>query len=377
VRALLGRFRNESLAGHVPELKTEKRREEDRRGSEQQEAEVMKRHEWHQRNVHAFYVTRGGAGLCLAALLTVLAGCVQSRITVPSQDGTPPEVSLDLYFPGDRIFTVTSTGFNPALPTELNGSEEIPLVAGCIDRDGGCQNIQIFVDGVTTGIGSVTPIPVGRPLAENPDALAVAGGTALTNRVASARLNIPQLRGSSSGLRFEITARATNAHQAVANTRRLTLLWSPQGPLTASTCRVTIPQPDVLDSRELAVRLKDLRNNNPGSTTFTIAAILPRGGAFRVTVRAGGLPPDQAMFQIDNTSGQSLELLTLDGRTCAPGQTITAAPNSTTPFITTNSSTTTTLFHRRGGLDIATWTEVEFWLAFGGTTTTFDWIPGP
>jgi hypothetical protein len=62
---------------------------------------------------------------------------------------------------------------------------------------------------------------------------------------------------------------------------------------------------------------------------------------------------------------------------------MTALPNATTPFVNVdNTNTTTIVFSTLGdsvtpSRDIAVWNEIPFWQAFGGRTTTFQWIPKP
>ena len=60
-------------------------------------------------------------------------GCASTGtkpIAVPTADPrTPPAVVLDVHFPQGPILTVTPTGNTPLVPTQLNGNDEISLVA--------------------------------------------------------------------------------------------------------------------------------------------------------------------------------------------------------------------------------------------------------
>jgi len=72
------------------------------------------------------------------------------------------------------------TGNTPLVPTQLNGNDEISLVALCTDDDSGCRNIEIFADTTTNNAnGSVAPSPPGPPAGEDlswtPSTAAAAG----------------------------------------------------------------------------------------------------------------------------------------------------------------------------------------------------------
>src|SRR2546422_1224665 len=129
------------------------------------------------------------------------------------------------------------TGNTPLVPTQLNGNDDISLVALCTDNDSGCRNIQIFADATTNNAdGSVAPSAPGPPVAENLDPNATPGGTASQKRNVSIKLSVPQLRGTFAGLKLDVSARTTNAHNEMWNTKKVSLFWSRQAPLTPPPC---------------------------------------------------------------------------------------------------------------------------------------------
>lgn len=333
---------------------------------------------------------RARGGTLLLAVVLVSAACGtegQATLTVPAQDATPPEAVLDFLYP-QGVFTMTSGAASPSPPPELAGNEEISLSAKCADIDGGCRNIAIDVDGlVTNADGTVVPVR-NQPLKESLDPSANPGGTALRERLLTAKLDIPQLRGSGAGLRLAVTATATNAHGAIATTRRALLFWSRNVPLTLSPCPrfnpVGATPPTVLDSRLLTIRLLGLMNDNPTRTSFTIAILppaSPAGHTFRVDVTEGAPPPGGptvAGFALTNSTGQTRRIAAVDSRNCgAVGQSLTAAPGATTSTMTVDITNTTSLYFTDGSQDFAIWNEIPFWQAFGGRTTTFGWLSGP
>lgn len=153
-------------------------------------------------------------------------------VTIPTADLTPPSVLMDVHFtePGKTFITVTNTS-NPAT-TKVAGNEEVSLAAKGVDSDGGCRDIQIWVettawkynpDGTGTTIG---PGLVGAPRASNPDRSAMnPGDQARKERLVSHKLDIRQLRGSYSAIRLEVWATALNFHNNQTNTSTLTIEW--------------------------------------------------------------------------------------------------------------------------------------------------------
>jgi len=65
---------------------------------------------------------------------------------------------------------------------------------------------------------------------------ATPGGTASQKRNVSLKLSVPHLRGTFAGLKLDVSARATNAHNEMWNAKKVSLFWSRQAPLTPPPC---------------------------------------------------------------------------------------------------------------------------------------------
>ncbi|MCI0551478.1 MAG: hypothetical protein L0287_11020 [Anaerolineae bacterium] len=169
----------------------------------------------------------------LLFLITLAVSCgTQDTVTIPPSDTTQPTVVMDIHFPEGRIYTVTSTGFNPTMPTHLGANDEISLVAKGEDTDGGIQDIQLWIgigvmicdpntgDCVLTGPGLASA-----PAASNPDTAKQPGETALKTRLVSHKLDIRQIRGGANGVTIEISARAINFQGVIVKTTLVTLTW--------------------------------------------------------------------------------------------------------------------------------------------------------
>ena len=325
------------------------------------------------------------AAIAEVAIILCAVGCAgTTTFNVPTVDPkTPPTVVLDVQNPPGPIFTFTSAGPNPAMPVQLSGNDEVSLVALCTDNDGGCRNIQIFADATTNNAdGSVVTAALGMPVAENLDANATPGGTASQQRNASTKLIVSQLRGNFAGLKLDISARATNAHNESASTGTVSLFWSRQVPLTLPSCARFTPigsnPPVVLDSRAVTVAIQNAKAAAPTQTTFIIGVRHPTDPTtgWRLTVAETNLPPTTAVFRFENSTGSDKELLTVDGRNCnAPGKLLVAnATSATLEAIVNSSDTTTILLSNPNMVDVAVWNEGTFWPAFGGKRTTITWI---
>lgn len=321
----------------------------------------------------------------LVVILLCTLGCATGgTLNVPAADSTPPAAVLDVNFPQSGIFTVTAAGHNPAMPIQLGGNEDLDLVALCKDEDGGCRNIEIFVDASTNNAdGSVAAVALTKPLAESLDPSAAPGGSASAKRNASTRLSVPQLRGSTAGLRLDLSAKATNAHQATDTTKPVSLFWSRQAPLTLPPCPrfgpVGSAPPVVLDSRAVTVGLQNAKAKDPNKTTFLIGVTDGQPNpttAWRLTIEEVGLPPTRAIFRLEDTTGSAKEALTVDSRNCnAAGKLLQASGNSSSADVLVTSADTTTLLLSRPNMgDVAVWNEATFWPAFGGKKTTVTWI---
>ena len=153
-------------------------------------------------------------------------------VTIPPSDTTLPTVVMDIHFPQARIYTVTSTGFNPTMPTHLGANDEISLVARGEDTDGGIQDIQLWIAiGKTIcdpGTGLCTqpgPGLTGAPEASNPDIAKQPGEISLKTRLVSHKLDIGQIRGNATAIKIEIEARAINFQGDIVKTKLVTLEW--------------------------------------------------------------------------------------------------------------------------------------------------------
>ena len=174
----------------------------------------------------------------LLLLATLAVSCGQQNTTspdsviIPPSDTTPPTVVMDIHFPQGRIYTVTSTGFNPTMPTNVGANDEISLVAKGEDVDGGIQDIQLWIS-----IGRAICPPgselcsqegpglAGAPEASNPDTANQPGETALKTRLISHKLDINQIRTGASSITIDIEARAINFQGDKVSTTRVTLRW--------------------------------------------------------------------------------------------------------------------------------------------------------
>jgi len=312
------------------------------------------------------------------------SGCVPSSVTVPIQDPmTPPAATLDIGFSQGRIYTVTSAGYNPTLPAQLGGSDEIALIAKCTDEDGGCQNVQIFVDGTAYNPdGSFVVMGLSTPFAESRDTTATPGGTANKERLVSNKLDIRQLRGSFAAVQVNVSARAINVHQGKDNTKQVTLYWSQQVPLVLPPCPRFTPigsaSPVVLDSRQLSIGVQDAKTRDPNKQIFIIAVADRDPNAknwWRVTVEEVGLAPTMAVFRLEDLTGAEKEATTVDSRNCnTAGKLMKATANSTSLDVLVTNADTSTLILSADMQDVAVWNEATFWQAFGGRRTTFTWV---
>jgi hypothetical protein len=335
--------------------------------------------------------------LTLLVMLLCIGGCTSTGtapVSVPTADPqTAPDVVLDVHFPQGPILTVTPTGNIPEVPTQLNGNDEISLVALCTDNDSGCRNIEIFADASTFNANNTagTVASSGPPVAQNLDAAAKPGGTANQKLNANIKLSVPQLRGTFAGLKVDVSARATNAHTEMWNTKKVSLFWNQQSPLTLPPCPRFGPigsdPPVVLDSRQVTIAIQNAKAANPAKTTFTIGVVdrpAPNTRhAWQLNIAESSLPPTTAGFTLVDATGTTLSLLTVDGRSCnTAGTLVTAAPNSSSvEAIATTSNTTTIVLTSpnhgplaSGTHDDAVFNEATFWRAFGGKRTTITWI---
>ena len=203
-------------------------------------------------------------------------------ISVPTPDPhTHPDVVLDVHFAQGQILTVTPAANVPEVPPQLGANGEISLVALCTDNDSGCRNIEIFAEATTTNAnGSVVPAAPGPAVAENLNPNATPGGTASQKRNASIKLSVAQLRGTSAGLKLEVSARATNAHNEQWNTKQVSLFWSHQAPLTLPNCPRFFGsvRAAVLDSRVVTIALQNAKAADPGKTTLPPSSSSTRPG---------------------------------------------------------------------------------------------------
>src|SRR5688572_8623467 len=174
----------------------------------------------------------------LLLLITLAVSCgrqdtaTPDSVTIPPVDTTPPTVVMDIHFPQGRIYTVTSTGFNPTMPTNVGANDEISLVAKGEDIDGGIQDIQLWISIGKTFSDSGTglceqegPGLVGAPEASNPDTAKQPGETALKTRLVSHKLDINQIRGVADSLTIDIQAKAINFQGDIVSTTNVTLRW--------------------------------------------------------------------------------------------------------------------------------------------------------
>lgn len=315
------------------------------------------------------------------------ASCPKSTITVPVPDPhTRPEVVLDVHFPQGPILTVTPTANVPEVPPHLGANDEISLVALCTDNDSGCRNIEIFAEATTTNTnGSVVPAVPGPAVVENLDPNAAPGGTAGQKRNASIKLSVAQLRGAFAGLKLDVSARATNAHNDMWNTKKVSLFWSQQRPLKLPNCPRFFGsvRAAVLDSRVVTIAIQNARAADPAKTTFLVGMqepLAPRSWLLEIT--DAPIAPTSAIFELVDATGWDRELLTVNSGDCnATGTTWPAARNSTSGDLTVDSSTTTTIVLREpntglgayGMRDVAVFNEATFWPAFGGKKTKITW----
>lgn len=318
------------------------------------------------------------------------ASCPKSTITVPVADPyTHPDVLLDVHFAQGPILTVTPAGNVPQVPPPLDANEEISLVGLCTDNDSGCRNIEIFAEATKTNTnGSVIPAVPG-PVAENLDPNAVPGGTAGQKRNASVKLSMAQLRGTA-GLKLDVSARATNAHNDQWYTKKVSLFWTRQAPLELPDCPRFFGsvRAAVLDSRRVTLALQNAKAANPARTTFVVGFVEPPNPntqhAWRLDIEETNIPPTFAIFKLADATGWDRELLTVDSRNhCnAAGTLLKAARNSASTEASVASNDTTTLVLRApntglgafGMRDVAVFNEATFWPAFGGKKTTITWV---
>lgn len=174
-------------------------------------------------------------GAAMFILLMCAASCPpspQDVVTIPAADSTPPSAGLDAHFtqPGKVYITVTNSS-SPA-STKILGNEEVSLAAKGSDNDGGCRDIQIWIettawrdnpDGTRTKIG---PGLIGAPEASNPDPGAGnPGDQARKERLLTHKLDIRQIRGSYNAISLKVWATALNFHGGEVSTATVTLEW--------------------------------------------------------------------------------------------------------------------------------------------------------
>jgi hypothetical protein len=311
-------------------------------------------------------------------------GCPAKRMTVPAQNpNSAPTVSLDIIPPSGKVFTATPTGFDPALPQELKGNEELSFAARCADATVGCRNIEILVDGTGTAANAASQsLGLPKPRVENLDSAAAPGGSALPERIVSTKLDVGPLRGSFAMLRFDVSARATNSFGATVATRKVTLFWIKTTPVVMPNCPrfspIGSPPPDLEDVRTLVSGMLEAKNKDPTRTLFVFGVLTKPGAAqrtFRVTTEESGLPPNMASVRLVDATGSPKSLLTVNGANCnMAGQLIQVQGNGSSTETLFDNTTTTTLVLTDGSQDVLIWNEATFWLLFGGRRTTFTWL---
>lgn len=129
--------------------------------------------------------------LFLGLMTACPTGCQNAGdcVAAASPDPTPPTVALDAHFSsGKPIISVSET--SAPVTTKVGGGEVITLLAGGTDNDGGCKDIQIWVETTTWKTnpnGTVTqtgPGLLGAPAATNPDNTSKIGEQVLKKRIA-------------------------------------------------------------------------------------------------------------------------------------------------------------------------------------------------
>lgn len=168
-------------------------------------------------------------GLC-TILVSACPPNPGSLVTVPITDSTPPTTLMDAHFtePGKGYVTVSNN--SPPVTVQVRGNEEVSLVAKGEDIDGGCQDVQIWVESTTWrnsgGIQSQTgPGLLGSPTASAPDTISKPGDQARKTCLLTHKLNVAQLRGGADRMRLRIWAEAVNFHGTRVSSAPLTLEW--------------------------------------------------------------------------------------------------------------------------------------------------------
>lgn len=146
-------------------------------------------------------------------------------VTIPASDPTPPSVILDVHFSQSGKAYISVTPYSGDLTSMITPNEEISLAAKGTDADGGCQDIQIWVETTTwkqNPDGSMTQTGSGlqgMPTASNPDLSAKSpGDQARKERLLTHKVDIAQLRGSADRIRIKVWAEAVNFHGGKSKT---------------------------------------------------------------------------------------------------------------------------------------------------------------
>lgn len=321
----------------------------------------------------------------LAPLLLLAAGCPRPMV-VPTQDPhTQPAVTLDVNFPQGKLFTVSQTGFNPAMPTELQGTEQLDLAALCTDATSGCKSVELRVEGVATAAdGAVTQVPASATLALTQDANNTGPGSkAVAELRALNTLQVGPLRQGAVALRLTVFARAINSFGATSETRKVTLFWTNTAPLAGSPCAafhpIGSPGPALLDGREVFKAVEQAKNANPGQTSFVIAVYSPPSvqptRAWRLDLtEVPGMPRTTATFKLVNHTNAPKSALVVNSRNCnAPVTPLDAGVNGASAAASVSTTDATTFVLSDGGQDVVLWDEPSFWAAFGGRNVAFTW----
>lgn len=168
----------------------------------------------------------------LALLLGLCTSCTdcqkhpQDCVKVPVSDATPPAVALTAFSSKPQI-TVTDTS-GPITASVTNG-DRVVLWGNCTDPDGGCKNIQIWVErttwkhyanGTTSQAG---PGLLGGPEAESPDTVSKIGDQARKQRTVSLDVEDFKSVPANTSIRLRAWAEAYNFSGTKSTSKDLVL----------------------------------------------------------------------------------------------------------------------------------------------------------
>jgi dienelactone hydrolase len=182
-----------------------------------------------------------GTALLVGLILVALSACTgdggNGGVTIPTSDGSPPELSLGAGVTGGGPNVSVNTGGSDATLELRTKTGNLNLLASGKDPESGIRSLQIWINETTGSCASASPCSTrgpdlsGAPRFDSTDPPKQPGDKTSASSVMAQALNlsseIPQSAptGGSFSLRWDIYATSTNYLDGTSQTRTITVTY--------------------------------------------------------------------------------------------------------------------------------------------------------